>query len=101
MTQVKIPNPSVLFLGDKYNAMIALSCSTWGLLSGYKAKTLFREGSDEETRVFEWRFKAWKLTNFCLVKKKILIRYKISLIKISDKTHSVHCDIQHNMEMKS
>lgn len=100
MTQVKIPNSSVLFLGDKYNAVLALSCSTLGLLSGYKAKTLFREGPDEKTRVFNRRFKAQKLTNVCLVQKNILIRYKISPIKISDKTNSVHCDIQHNMEMR-
>lgn len=100
MIKGEIPKQSVLFLGDKYNVMLALSCSTLGHFSGYKSKILLREVSDEETRVFKRRFKAWKLTNFCLVKKNILIRYKISPIKISDKTHSAHCDTQHNMEMK-
>jgi len=58
MVKRKIPKQSVLFLGDKYNAMLALFCSTLGHLSGYKSKILLREVSDEETRVFKWRFKA-------------------------------------------
>lgn len=70
----KIAEQSVLFLDDEYNAMQATSCNTLFHLAGYKSKIFLREVSDEETGIFKWRFKVWKLTNISFVKKNILIR---------------------------
>lgn len=95
----KVPDLSVLFRGDMYHAVLALPCSTRVTCPGTSQKS-FIEKSLMEKLFFKWRFKAYKLTNFCLVQRSILIRYKISPIKISDKTYSAHCDIQHTVERK-